>query len=438
MRTRYDAYTREGFREIPASLAMTLRELKAHLPYLTWDKVNQKAFDVMTSAWRFIPALKQSLDVGFHRLKDIVVLRQSHEDRLDEIAAEVERYDDIVRKDEIRMAEALTAAQHCAELTGASAPAAGGGRQHGTSTQEPVITWTMVNGRRVRAQLVVLKDTHQIRPLCKACTKARGRDIFHGANYRECANKFGSTMYINDAAGGLGGRGGGRGAGRGVRGGHGGGRGDGGAPGGGRGPCWNAGCDSTHNFTECDKPITDPTLIARLKRNQQERERRLAYEHQRGWTMDAETGLSKLEMDMARKAGHMLSGQHDARADGAATSSTMADMEAMFSRILEKSQAAHGALGAMRLAVEVPDPFLDCVDTDDHGILLHAASCVELPVPRNPELRMRQPGWDAQHEQLTKQWPQGFEPAVEQEALGSYEGRRGGGAITSDMLNIRN
>eukprot|EP00873_Tetraselmis_striata_P041598 jgi/Tetstr1/461862/TSEL_006941.t1 len=134
MRTRYDAYTREGFRETPASLAMTLRELKAHLPDLTWDKVNQKAFDVMTSVWRSIPALKQSLDAGFHKLKDIVVLRQSHEDRLDEIAAEVERYEDIVRKDEIRMAEALTAAQHFAELTKASAPAAGGGRQHGTST----------------------------------------------------------------------------------------------------------------------------------------------------------------------------------------------------------------------------------------------------------------------------------------------------------------
>eukprot|EP00873_Tetraselmis_striata_P037868 jgi/Tetstr1/458132/TSEL_044624.t1 len=337
MRTRYDAYTREGFRETPASLAMTLRELKAHLPDLTWDKVNQKAFDVMTSVWRSIPALKQSLDVGFHQLKDIAVLRHPHEDRLDELAAEVERYEDIVRKDEIRMAEALTAAQHFAELTGASAPAAGGGRQHGTSTQEPVITWTMVNGRRVRAQLVVVKDTHHIRPLCEACTKARGRDIFHGANYRECANKFGSTMYVNDAAGGRGGRGGGRGAGRGGRGGHGGGRGDGGAPGGGRGPCWNVGCDGAHNFTECDKPITDPTLIARLKRNQRERERRLAYGQQRGWTMDVETGLSKLEMDLARKAGHMLTGQHDAHADGAATSSTMADLEAMFSRILEKS-----------------------------------------------------------------------------------------------------
>eukprot|EP00873_Tetraselmis_striata_P041597 jgi/Tetstr1/461861/TSEL_006940.t1 len=155
------------------------------------------------------------------------------------------------------------------------------------------------------------------------------------------------------------------------------------------------------------------------------------------------------------------------------------DLEAMFSRILEKSQAAHGATGAMRLAVEVPDPFLDCVDTDDHGTLLHGASCVELPVrdlrevffgapgraqpvgadwtpestvprprgrpavlppgsARNPELRMRQPGWDAQREQLTKQRPQGFEQAVEQEAPASYEGRRAGGAITSDMLDIRN
>eukprot|EP00873_Tetraselmis_striata_P000112 jgi/Tetstr1/420376/TSEL_001043.t1 len=47
-------------------------------------------------------------------------------------------------------------------------------------------------------------------------------------------------------------------------------------------------------------------------------------------------------------------------------------------------------------------------------------------------------GWDAQREQLTKQPPQGFEPAVEQEAPASYEGRRGGGAITSDMLDIRN
>eukprot|EP00873_Tetraselmis_striata_P037700 jgi/Tetstr1/457964/TSEL_044477.t1 len=174
MRTRYDAYTREGFRETLASLAMTLRELKAHLPDLTWDKVNQKAFDVMTSVWRSIPALKQSRDAGFHQLKDIVVLRQAHEDHLDEIAAEVERYEDIVRKDEIRMAEALlTAAQHFAELTGASAPATGGGRQHGTITQEPVITWTMamVYGRRVRAQLVVVKDTHLIRPFsAQPCT----------------------------------------------------------------------------------------------------------------------------------------------------------------------------------------------------------------------------------------------------------------------------
>eukprot|EP00873_Tetraselmis_striata_P021671 jgi/Tetstr1/441935/TSEL_030142.t1 len=144
-------------------------------------------------------------------------------------------------------------------------------------------------------------------------------------------------------------------------------------------------------------------------------------------------------MDLARKAGHMLTGQHDPPA-GAATSSTMADLEAMFSRILEKSQAAHGCTGAMRLAVEVPDPFLDCVDTDDHGTLLHGVSCVELPLrsARNPELRMRRPGWDAQREQLTKQRPQGFEPAVEQEGPASYEGRRGGGAITSDMLDIRN
>eukprot|EP00873_Tetraselmis_striata_P043286 jgi/Tetstr1/463550/TSEL_008429.t1 len=123
----------------------------------------------MTSVWRSIPALKQSLDAGFHQLKDIVVLRQSHEDRLGEIAAEVERYEDILVED-------------------------------GTITQELAITWTMVNGNRVRAQLVVVKDTHQIRPLCEACTKERGRDTFHGANYKEGANKFGSTMYVNDAA----------------------------------------------------------------------------------------------------------------------------------------------------------------------------------------------------------------------------------------------
>eukprot|EP00873_Tetraselmis_striata_P007829 jgi/Tetstr1/428093/TSEL_018148.t1 len=131
----------------------------------------------------------------------------------------------------------------------------------------------------------------------------------------------------------------------------------------------------------------------------------------------------------------------------------------------------------MRLAVEVPDPFLDGVDTNDDGTLLHGASCVELPmrelrevffgahgnerpvgaartpnVPRqrgrpavlppgwarNPELRMRYPRWDAQCEQLTKQRPQGFEPAVEQEAFASYEGRSGGGAITPDMLDTRN
>eukprot|EP00873_Tetraselmis_striata_P020513 jgi/Tetstr1/440777/TSEL_029085.t1 len=91
MRTRYDVYIREGLRETPVSLAMTLRELRAHLPDLAWDNVNQKAFDVTTFVWRSMPALKQSLDAGFHQLKDIAVLRQSHEDRLDEIAAEVAR-----------------------------------------------------------------------------------------------------------------------------------------------------------------------------------------------------------------------------------------------------------------------------------------------------------------------------------------------------------
>eukprot|EP00873_Tetraselmis_striata_P010184 jgi/Tetstr1/430448/TSEL_020258.t1 len=71
----------------------------------------------------------------------------------------------------------------------------------------------------------------------------------------------------------------------------------------------------------------------------------------------------------------------------AATSSTMADLKAISSRILEKSQAAHDATGAMRLAAEVPDPFLDCVDTGNHGTLLHGASCVELPVRE-----LREPG----------------------------------------------
>eukprot|EP00873_Tetraselmis_striata_P003326 jgi/Tetstr1/423590/TSEL_014262.t1 len=64
-------------------------------------------------------------------------------------------------------------------------------------------------------------------------------------------------------------------------------------------------------------------------------------------------GLSKLEMGMARKAGHMLTGQHDARAVGAATSSTMADVEAMFSRILEKSQAAHATSSELQQLREV-------------------------------------------------------------------------------------
>eukprot|EP00873_Tetraselmis_striata_P007828 jgi/Tetstr1/428092/TSEL_018147.t1 len=81
MRAKYDSYSREGFRETPASLVMTLRELKAHLPDLTWAKVNLKAFDIMTSMWRSVPALKQSLDAGFHQLKDIAVLRQSHRQR---------------------------------------------------------------------------------------------------------------------------------------------------------------------------------------------------------------------------------------------------------------------------------------------------------------------------------------------------------------------
>eukprot|EP00873_Tetraselmis_striata_P043435 jgi/Tetstr1/463699/TSEL_008558.t1 len=272
MRTRYDGYTREGFRETPASLAMTLREPKAHLPDFTWDKVNQKAFDVMTSVWRSIPALKQSLDASFNLLKDIAVLRQSHEDRLDELRRRVDV----------------------------------------TSFTEP----TTENVPTSSAQ-----------------------------------------------------------------------------------PCMST---------------TPPVAVAAVE----------AAEAQ------AEVAVVVMAVDAAMEA------HPEADEDRAGT----LDLEAMFSRILEKSQAAHGATSAMRLAVEMPDPFLDCVDTDDHGTLLHGASCVELPVrsARNPELRMRQPGWDAQREQLTKQRPQGFEPAVEQEAPASYEGHRGGGAITSDMLDIRN
>eukprot|EP00873_Tetraselmis_striata_P035652 jgi/Tetstr1/455916/TSEL_042697.t1 len=119
------------------------------------------------------------------------------------------------------------------------------------------------------------------------------------------------------------------------------------------------------------------------------------------------------------------------------------DMEAMFSRILEKSQAAHGATGAMRLAVELQVVRNLWGLTVCRSLLyqdrVDARQCCPQDLSaRNPELRMRQPGWDAQHEQLTKQRPQGFEPAFEQEAPASYEGRRGGGAITSDMLDIRN
>eukprot|EP00873_Tetraselmis_striata_P039742 jgi/Tetstr1/460006/TSEL_005328.t1 len=79
-------------------------------------------------------------------------------------------------------------------------------------------------------------------------------------------------------------------------------------------------------------------------------------------------------------------------------------------------------------------------DEDRAGTLdrVYARQCCPPESARNPELRMRQPGWDAQREQLTKRRPQGFEPAVEQEAPASYEGRRGGGSITSDMLDIRN
>eukprot|EP00873_Tetraselmis_striata_P004920 jgi/Tetstr1/425184/TSEL_015645.t1 len=130
MRPKYDSYSREGFREKPANLTMTVQELKAHLPDLTWDKGDQKAFDVMTDVWRSVPTLKQSLDAGFHELKDIAVLRQSREDRLDELVAEIERCEDIVRRGEIRMAEAMTAAQAFAELARSLAPAVGGGGQH--------------------------------------------------------------------------------------------------------------------------------------------------------------------------------------------------------------------------------------------------------------------------------------------------------------------
>eukprot|EP00873_Tetraselmis_striata_P043385 jgi/Tetstr1/463649/TSEL_008510.t1 len=91
----------------------------------------------------------------------------------------------------------------------------------------------------------------------------------------------------------------------------------------------------------------------------------------------AEVSVVVMAVDAAMEA-HPEADEDRART--LATSSTMADLEAMFARILEKSQAAHGAAGAMRLAVEVPDPFLDCVNTDDHGTLLHGASCVELPM----------------------------------------------------------
>eukprot|EP00873_Tetraselmis_striata_P017409 jgi/Tetstr1/437673/TSEL_026340.t1 len=115
------------------------------------------------------------------------------------------------------------------------------------------------------------------------------------------------------------------------------------------------------------------------------------------------------------------------------------DLEAMFSRILEKSQAAHGAMGAMRLAVEVPDPFLDCVDTDDHGTLLHGASCVELPDRRGAlNFACANPDETPSASNTPSSGPKAFEPAIEQEAPASYEGRRAGGAITSDMLDIRN
>eukprot|EP00873_Tetraselmis_striata_P007472 jgi/Tetstr1/427736/TSEL_017860.t1 len=241
---------------------MTLRELKAHLSDLVWDKVNQKAFDIMTSAvWRSVPALKHSLDAGFHQLKYIAVLRQSHEDRLDELAAEKERCEDIVRRDEIRIAEAMTAAQ--------------------------------------------------------ASSSAR--------------------------------------------------------------------------------PCTSTTPVAAVEAAEAE---------------DEAVAKVVVEADEAMEVHLEADGDHDGTLD----------LEAMFSRILKKSQAAHGATGAMRLALE-------------QGRL------AELPPgsARNHELRMRQPGWDAQREQLTKQRPQGFQPAAEQEAHASYEARSGGGAITPpDMLDIRN
>eukprot|EP00873_Tetraselmis_striata_P046126 jgi/Tetstr1/466390/TSEL_010919.t1 len=218
---------------------MTLRELKAHLPDLTWDKVNQKTSDVMTSVRRSIPALNQSLDADFHQLKDIAVLRLSHEDRLDEIAAEEHRRRQLV---------------------------------------EDGSTAAALKNRRVDVISFTAPTTESV-PTSSA---------------RPCAS---TTPLVAVAA-----------------------------------------VEAAKAQAEVSVVVmaVDAAMEAHPERTRTGLER-----WQRGWTMDVETGLSEIEMDLARKAGQMLTGQHDARADGAATSSTMADMEAMLSRILEKSQAAH-------------------------------------------------------------------------------------------------
>eukprot|EP00873_Tetraselmis_striata_P026594 jgi/Tetstr1/446858/TSEL_034336.t1 len=281
MRAEYDSYSRRGFCETPASLAITLRELKARLPDLTWDK-----------------------------LKDIAVLRLSHEDRLDELADEIERCEDIVRRDEIRMAEAMAAGQAFAELT------------RSTAAVEDNI-----NNNTAPA---------------------------HGS--------LSSRIQ------------------------------------------WSTDAVCELDWLSCETPIISVRSEAE----------------------DEAVTVVVVEADEAMEADPEADGDRAGTMGATAlttslseTSSTMADLEAMFSRILEKPQAAHGATGGMPLVVELADPFLSCVDNVDHGPLLNGVSCVDIAARELRDVFFGAPG-------------------IEPEALASYKGCRGGGTITSDMLDIRN
>eukprot|EP00873_Tetraselmis_striata_P029694 jgi/Tetstr1/449958/TSEL_037012.t1 len=116
------------------------------------------------------------------------------------------------------------------------------------------------------------------------------------------------------------------------------------------------------------------------------------------------------------------------------------DLEAMFSRILEKSQAAHGATGAMRLAVEVVRNLWGltgrrsrlCQDRVD------ARHCCLHDRRGTLNFACAHPDGTPNASNSPSSGPKVLSRQSSRRLRASYEGRRGGGAITSDMLDIRN